>query len=711
MKKVTLLTAAFMLSLTSVAQQKVLTLEQAVLRQYADFRPQTLANFSWKANVNAYTYTEGDSIIEVSVPSGMPKTVMTLELLNRLLSADSIPALKRLAYTWASENVIKVFSAPYLAFVDVGLGKITRRFTIPEEAENLELSPNNTSLAYTVANNLYITDAKGTPVAVTTNDNPGIVNGQAVHRNEFGINKGIFWSPGSSYLAYYRMDETMVTDYPLVDITQRIARVEPVKYPMAGMKSHEVTLRVYNLSTHSNIEIKTGLPAEQYLTCVTWSPDEKSIFIATLNREQNHMRLNRYSAQTGELMATLFEETDSEYVEPQQPLAFLDDNSGRFIWQSRRDGWNHLYLYDVNGKLLRQLTRGEWEVTDINAIDLPNGKIYITATRESPIERQVYAVDLKKDNITMLTQGAGFHNALFSPDCKYFVDFYSSISIPNRVNLCTGKGKIVKNLVNAPNPLASYSVSIPELLTLKADDGTTLYGRMIRPVNFDSTRRYPVVIYVYGGPHSQLVRNSWMGGASLWECYMASRGYILFTLDNRGTSYRGSNFEQTIHRRLGTIEIADQLTGVNFLKSLPYVDSTRIGVHGWSFGGFMTISLMLRAPEFFKVGVAGGPVTDWKFYEVMYGERYMDTPQENPDGYSTSDLKQYVKNLKGKLLIIHDDMDKTVVPQNSLTLLHEFVKSNVQVDFFLYPQHEHNVMGKDRVHLIDKIIRYFDENL
>ncbi|MGD9978524.1 MAG: S9 family peptidase, partial [Bacteroidales bacterium] len=654
---------------------------------------------------------DSSRIMEIAVPSGKPKMLVELDDLNEVLRADSLPALNRINYTWVSKDILRFYSSPYLIDFSVQDRRLVRKFKTVDRSENWDINPNHSMLAYTVDNNLFIINSSDSIVAVTADGEKGIVNGQSVHRNEFGINRGIFWSPGGNFLAYYRMDETMVTRYPLVDITQRIATVDYIRYPMAGTKSHEVTVNVYCVATGKTVTIKTGEPREQYLTNVAWSPDEKSIYIAVLNRGQNHMKLNQYSTLTGDLMATHFEERDDEYVEPLRPIRFLPNSSTRFIWQSRRDGWNHLYLYDITEGLVKQLTNGEWEVNDVVSIDQKKGTIYFTSTKDSPIEQQLYSLDIKKGTVTRLTVGDGTHYPQMSADNGYFIDFYSSVSIPNQVDLYTATGKKVKSYITAPNPYRGYDVPLPELLTLKADDGTTLYGRIIKPSNFDSTRKYPVVVYVYGGPHSQLVTNSWMAGARLWESYMANKGFILFTLDNRGTSNRGADFEQVIHRQLGVKEVADQLVGVKYLKGLNYVDSSRIGVHGWSFGGFMAISLMLKAPDQFKVGVAGGPVTDWKYYEVMYGERYMDTPEENPDGYGNADLKNYVKNLKGSLLIIHDDMDKTVMLQNSLTLIHEFIKGGIQVDFFVYPQHDHNVLGKDRVHLIEKIIGYFQDTL
>lgn len=692
-----------------VNAQKQLTLEQAVLRQGTEFRPQTLNGFGWHPKTSAYTYVSGDSLIAVN-PISLQKTVfITLPELNRTLEGSGIKPVRRIVPSWNSNGTFRLVSGnSYVIFDPIGK-QVVSKFTFEEGSENHEFSPDGKWLSYTMGQNLFIMSSAGEVRAITSDTVDGYVNGQSVHRNEFGITKGTFWSPTGRYLAYYHMDETMVTQYPLVDISKRVGELVSIRYPMAGMKSHEVTIRVYDTKTGETVELKTGEPREQYLTNIAWSADEKSIYVAVLNRQQNHLKMNRYRVSDGQFEFTLFEETNEKYVEPLNPPVFLND--GSFLWLSRRDGWNHIYRYSADGKFVKQLTKGEWEVTGIEGIDSKSGTLYFTATKESPLERHLYSLDMKKGKLTRLTRGEGTHRCYVSPDYRFFIDFYSSISVPNRVALFTTTGKEQKLLLDAPNPYSGYSVPMPSLLSVRANDGTILYGRIIKPIDFDSTKRYPVVIYVYGGPHSQLVTNSWMGGARLWECYMANKGYIMFTLDNRGTSNRGAEFEQTIHRRLGTMELSDQLEGLKYLKSLPFVDSTRIGVHGWSFGGFMTITMMLRASENFKVGVAGGPVTDWRFYEVMYGERYMDTPDENPEGYKTADLKNYVTNLKGKLLIIHDDMDKTVVPQHSLTLLHEFVKSGVQVDFFMYPQHDHNVIGKDRVHLIDKIIRYFDDNL
>jgi dipeptidyl-peptidase-4 len=587
-----------------------------------------------------------------------------------------------------------------------------------EKAENADFGKVSDKLAYTVDNNLFIA-INGKETEITNEKNRGIVYGTGrVHRSEFGIEKGTFWSPKEDMLAFYRMDETMVTDYPLVDNTTRIATVKTTKYPMAGMTSHKVTIGVYSLETRKIIylqtdssEIKDPALKTEYLTNITWSPDQKYIYVATLNRDQNFMQLNQYSSQDGKFVKTLFQEQHEAYVEPLQGLRFLPKNPEKFIWESRRDGYNHLYLYNTQGKLIQQLTSGEWEVTGFLQFDQAGSTAYFQCNKDNPLNSQVYKVDLNKGEINAVTTVDGTHQVKISEDGKYFLDSYNSTTVPRQIEVTDGNGRSLQVLLTSENPLKDYKIGEMSVFTIKNEENTDLYCRLIKPTDFDPGKKYPVIIYVYGGPHSQLVTNTWLGGAGLYLNYLAELGYVVFTLDNRGTAGRGRKFEQAIFRNLGTNEVSDQMAGLTYLKSLPFVDSTRIGLNGWSYGGFMTISLMLKNPGVFKVGVCGGPVTDWKYYEVMYGERYMDTPESNPKGYENACLLNYVKNLKGKLLIIHDDQDETVVPQNSVTFLKKCVDEGKQVDFFLYPGHEHNVRGKDRVHLNQKMTQYFQENL
>jgi dipeptidyl-peptidase-4 len=566
-------------------------------------------------------------------------------------------------------------------------------------------------VGYTVKNNLFIAGKSG--IRQVTNDSePHIINGATVHRNEFGIDKGIFWSPAGNKLAFYRMDETMVGDYPLVDYMAREAELVNIKYPMAGMTSHQVKLGVYNPATKQTIFLKTGEPLDHYLTNICWSPDEESIFIQELNREQNQMKLNQYDVVTGEFVKTILEETDSKYVEPEHPILFSTVDPEKFYYQSRRDGWNHVYQCTVKNGIVAQITKGEWEVTDLSGFDAKEENMFFEATKESPIERHFYRMNLRSGKTDKLTDASGTHFCILSPDQQNVVDRWSSTNIPGQLDLITLKKKAKLTIFQAENTLKDFDLGENTVFTIKAADGTTdLYCRMIKPNNFDPTKKYPVIVYVYGGPHAQLINKTWQNEARWWQYYMASKGYIAFTVDSRGSANRGKAFENAIHRQLGVIETADQMKGIDYLKTLPYVDVTRIGVHGWSYGGFMTLNLKLKHPEIFKVAVAGGPVVDWNMYEVMYGERYMDTPQENPEGYENANMLNYINKLDGKLMLIHGVQDPTVVMQQSMQFLKKCIDLDKQVDFFVYPTHEHNVRGNDRLHLMEKISNYFLENL
>jgi dipeptidyl-peptidase-4 len=392
-------------------------------------------------------------------------------------------------------------------------------------------------------------------------------------------------------------------------------------------------------------------------------------------------------------------------------MLFVKNNPSQFIWQSRRDGFNHFYLYDISGKLIKQLTKGSWEVKAENGFDEKGERLFFHANDQSPVNQDFYSVNLKSGEVKRLTYGNGFHTCVLDEKGNYIIDNFSSSTIPREYNIINTATKKAVNFYKAENPIKDYKTGSWNLFTIKNNEGTDLYCRLFKPVNFDSTKKYPVLVYLYNGPHSQMVTNTWMAGGELWYQYMAEKGYMVFTLDGRGTSYRGKAFEQATHRQLGTKEMEDQLKGVEYLKSLPYVDANRIGVHGWSFGGFMTTTLMTRSPGTFKVGAAGGPVIDWTYYEIMYTERYMDSPQDNKEGYDKNNLLNYVDKLKGKLLMIHGAQDPVVVWQHSVMYQKKAVDKGVQLDYYLYPGHEHNVLGKDRAHLMEKITNYFIENL
>lgn len=718
------LLSVILLPVIMEAQEKVLTLSDLILggKTYNRFVPRDLKQLSWCGD--EYFYVRGDSVIG-GEPGKKSRLLFALADLNQALTAAGLKEAASLPS----------FSVPYedrpvLAFVrnkrrlhfDFRKREIIANYPW-DRGSNHDFCAATGRVAFTEANNLFILSPDGTVVPVTRETNEGIVCGQAVHQREFGISKGTFWSPDGSALAFYRMDESMVTPYPLVNIDARCATAEPIRYPMAGMKSHEVTVGVYNVETATTVWLKTGLPKEKYLTNIAWSPNGKSLYVAELNREQNEMRLVRYSALTGEKEAELFSETDLRYVEPQHPVQFLPNDTTRFIWQSERDGFNHLYLYDTNGRLIRQLTGGEWVVTDVLGFDKDGKRVIFEATAPHPVSasmrgdalrRYVWSVDLESDRLMdCLSWKDGVHHWQLSPSGDYAIDKWSSPTVPREIDLVRVKdAKVVETLLTALDPYKNYRMPKIEVGKILAADGKTpLNYRLVLPPDLDPSKKYPTVVYVYGGPHAQLVTGDWLNGTRGWDIYMALRGYVIFTVDNRGSANRGHAFESIIHRNLGQNEMADQMKGVEFLKSLPYVDADRIGVHGWSFGGFMTTNLMLTYPDVFKVGVAGGPVIDWSNYEIMYGERYMDRPQDNPEGYKRANLKLKAGNLKGHLLLIHGDVDPVVVWQHSLGFLKACVDANTYPDYFVYPRHQHNVIGKDRPHLHEKITRYFDDYL
>ena len=482
---------------------------------------------------------------------------------------------------------------------------------------------------------------------------------------------------------------------------------------MAGMKSEEVTLVVYDIATGKSLTLKTDEPKEQFLTCVTWSPDGKFVFVGVLNREQNHLKFNKYDAATGNFVKTLFEEKAVTYVEPLHDITFLPGKNDQFLYRSEKDGYEQLYVYNTDGKLIKALGFKDVVITDLLDFDAAGKNVYYMGTANNGLDRQLYKVELKSGKTTQLTTGSGTHNASVSSDGSLLLDSFSNTTTPNDVTIVNLKNNKATSLIKAENPYTGKTV-LPkmELVTITSADGKTpLNGRLIYPANYDATKQYPVMVYVYGGPHAQLVTNSWLGGASLFDYYMAQQGYVVFTLDNRGSDARGRDFEHVIHRQLGQNEMADQMKGIEFLKSKSFVNKDKIGVYGWSFGGFMATSLMLNQPDTFKVGVAGGPVCDWQYYEIMYGERYMDMPQENPEGYEKTNVIKKASQLKGRLLMIHGAQDNVVVQQHSMEFINACITAGKQVDYFLYPTHEHNVRGKDRIHLNQKIADYFDTYL
>lgn len=695
------------------AQTKQFTMRDAVMGLYTNLAREDVSQLRWLPEQNAFTKLSvsgsEQSLVKVSVPLLKTDTLYKLSLLQKELSGQfHINKLPTIEWFDANTAWFQLDNSYY--FLDKA-GKTTLWTRLPAEAENVAIDPVKKQIAYTLGNNLYLSQGKQNKIAITTDTIDGIVNGKSVHRQEFGIDKGIFFSPKGNMIAYYRMDESMVEKYPLINWDSIPAQMHYTRYPFAGRTSHQVTLGVFNPDNGKTVFLETGTPKDHYLTSVSWSPDEKSIYVGILNREQNHLWFNRYNANTGAFEKTLFEETNDKYVQPMHSMTFIDGRSNEFLWFSNRDGYQHLYRYNTSGKLLNQVTQGAWTVNELIGQNAIQNLIYFSGTKESPRDKNFYVVNWNTGKISRLDTESGIHNIELSSNRNYFLDRWSNAATPRNISVSSTSSKWASTLLKAKNPLADYQTAKVESVTLKAEDGTPLYGKLIYPTNFDPHKKYPTIVYLYNGPNVQLITNNFPASGNLWYDYMAQHGYFIFTMDGRGSSNRGMKFEQATFRHLGTIELKDQMKGVEYLQSLPFIDSNRLGIHGWSFGGFMTTSFMLKYPGIFKCAVAGGPVMDWKMYEVMYTERYMDTPQENPEGYEETNLLTKVKNLKGKLMVIHGSIDSTVVLQHSMRFLKESIKTGVQVDYFEYPGHEHNVRGLDRVHLMQKITEYFDKNL
>ena len=708
MNKIFLLFVSCLLTFSTQAQLKKISLEDAVLQQNRKFGADKLTGFQWIPNSSNYSYYT-DSWTKMMSANVAKKEATELVKLSDINFALGTKLKNFFGIQWMDTTTLLISETGkfYSYNINSKSGKLLQE--IPETAENQTFDDAKINIAFTEANNLYFLNKNKEKVAVTNNSDKNIVSGQTISRNEFGINGGIFWSPKSSFLAFYQKDETDVADYPLLDINETPGKLVATKYPMIGQKSEKPKVGIYSLTTGELFFINPKNHANDYLTNLAFTPDEKYILIAELNRGQNDMNLNLYETASGKFVRTLFNEKNPKWVEPEHPAFFPNNKSNNFVWISEKDGFNNLYYYSIDGKLIKQLTANKFPTREILGANTAGTEIYFKATGEKGINMLVYKVDLKGKQ-TLITKDEGVHNVVISTDGNWFFDEYSNHSTPSK-SLIYDKNLKATTLLESKNKYDGFEIGSADIKTIKAaDDTTDLYTRLIKPSNFDPTKKYPVLVYVYGGPHAQMITNSYLDGANLWMYWMAEQGYLVFTVDNRGSDNRGFAFESVIHAQLGNNEIDDQMKGVEYLKSLPYVDGNRLAVHGWSYGGFMTTSLITRKPDTFKVGVAGGPVIDWKWYEIMYGERYMDTPAENQKGFDQANVTNYAKDLKGKLLLIHGTNDDVVVEQHNLALVKKCVELGKQIDYFPYPMHKHNVIGKDRVHLMNKVLNYVIDN-
>ena len=705
------------------AQDKLFTLEDLNYggTNFANLQPKNMFLTWWGDQL---VQTDVEECYTIDVKTGKKRLLFTLDDINKWAESDDsvryVRHLMNATFPYPDKPLVAVGNHKAYILVDFKAKQLVWQDSISDQAAN-DWNSVSRATAYVEDGQLCIADGQGQKHQLTTDGSSEIVYGQSVHRDEFGITKGTFWSPDGQRLAFYRMDQSMVTDYPQVDIYPRIAAYEPDKYPMAGTNTHVVTIGIYDLRTRKTTYLQTpavnyaatALQHPCYFTNLAWSPDSKTVYLQELNRDQNDCRLVSYDAATGRRLAELYRETSPKYVEPLHPIQFLPWDNSLFIMQSQKDGYNHIYLFNIKGEQLKQLTAGPWVVHDVLGFNKNTKSVIIAANKEHPLHRRLYSVSVANGSIRQLETTDGVHRAVLSPSGKFLIDRYSTPTRPRVIDIVNTErpASNPQHLLEATDPWAGFRQPIFECGSIKAADGVTdLYYRMVKPYDFDPAKKYPTVVYVYGGPHAHNVEASWHWASRPWETYMAQKGYIVFILDNRGSENRGRDFEQATFRQLGQVEMKDQMEGVRYLKSLPYVDADRLGVHGWSYGGYMTISLMTNYPDVFKVGVAGGPVIDWKFYEVMYGERYMDTPQENPSGYENANIIPKIKNVKCPLLVMHGAQDHTVVQQHTLELLRQAVSDDIELEYFVYTVHDHNVIGPERRHLYNKLLRFHNQN-
>jgi dipeptidyl-peptidase 4 len=707
-------------SFSTAYAQKVLTMREALQRRAA-LAPANLRQLQWIPGTETFGHVVNNqwAITRATAPQ-QSDTLDVLAPINRALEQRGKQPLTGMPpVVWLDKHTlwfhtndeVYEWSAP---------GGLVLKNSHPDAAENIDYQDKTYRAAYTIGDVLHITvDSKETTIATGGN---GIVYGKSVHRDEFGIYKGTFWSNSGRALAFYRMDESMVTEYPVYVLDSMPAQAKMIRYPYAGAKSHHVTIGVFDIQTGTTVYLKTGEPAEQYLTNVSWTPDDKHIIVAVVNREQNHMWLKMYDASTGNEVATLLEETATTWVEPEKPVVFVPKNDEQFVIQSERDGYNHLYLYEIETQrnkpttveLICQLTKGNTPVTNFYGFSDDGKRCFYQMADASGLNRFLGSTTLRGCKQETISPLDGTHSGLISKSGDWLLDVFSDATTPRTIFVQQTRSASTRSVhFNAKNPLEGITMGQTRIEKIQSAGGFDLNVRAIMPPNMEAGRRYPVILYVYNGPHVQMVTNSWLNNGDIWMHRLANQGYVVLSVDGRGSAYRGHAFESALHRRLGDVEMQDQLAAIRFAKSQGWADSTRIGVYGWSYGGFMATSLMTR-PEaigVFKCGIAGGPVLDWRMYEIMYTERYMDSPRENPDGYAKNSLFNYIGNLNAPLLMIHGSSDPVVTMQHSMRYVRECVRKGKAIDYFIYPEHEHNVIGPDRAHLFEKIEAYFKANL
>ena len=598
---------------------------------------------------------------------------------------------------------------------DLNTKKVTK---ISEKKIRLpEFSPNSKYISYIYKNNIYTYDINSEETTKITHKGlPNkIICGATdwVYEEEFGFTKAYAWSPNSESIAYYIFDESKVPEFSMDVFEEGLyPKQERFKYPKAGERNSKVRINIFNIKSGKNIEAKINKKKEFYFPRMKWTNKSNRLFVQRMNRHQNHLEMLSVNPSNGDA-SLVFEEKENTYIDVHDNLIFYNDDSF-FLWTSEKDGYNHIYLYRIDGKKIRQITKGDWEVTQFYGYDQINKTLYYQSTEKSSLQRDIYSINVFGKKKKLLSKERGSNNAKFSKNYKYFINTYSSANSPNIIDLYDSRGKKQRNIKNSnklTQTLTEYNLTKKEFFEFTTEDGVNLNGWMMKPIDFDSNKKYPVLMYVYGGPGSQTVTDSW-GGQYMWYQMLCQQGYIVVSIDNRGTGGRGSEFKKCTYKELGKLETIDQIEGAKYLSSLSYVDKQRIGIWGWSYGGYMSSLCILKGSQYFNTAIAVAPVTNWRFYDTIYTERYMQTPQENSDGYDLNSPIHYADSLSGNYLLIHGSADDNVHVQNTYEMVNALVKANKQFELFIYPDKNHSIYGGNtRLHLFTQITDFITKNL
>ncbi|WP_139924962.1 S9 family peptidase [Hymenobacter sp. DG01] len=713
------------------AQQKQnITLED--IWQKGTFSARSVPGFNWMKDGRYYSSLSQGNLVQNDVTTGQPvQTLVTGAELKLPGQSQPLPVdgysfnadETKILFSTDTEPIYRRSSKSYFFVYDRGSKQLVPLSKTAGKQLYATFSPDGKRVAFVRDNNLFVVDlATMQETAVTTDGARNrIINGGTdwVYEEEFEFAQGFQWSPDSRQIAYYTFDETEVPEYNMQEWGPLYPKDYRYKYPKAGEKNSIVSISAYDVAAGKSTKMDVGPEADQYIPRIIWTQTPNLLSIRRMNRLQNKLEILHADARTGKTSVVLTD-TDPAYVEVNDDLRYLQGGK-EFLFSSEKDGYRHLYLYNMNGKLVRQLTKGNWEITSIDGFDEKKGVVYFTSTEASPLQRHLYRIDLKGKGKARLSEaGPGNDVVNMSADTRYFLNYHSEAGQPQVVSLRNGQdGKLVKVLEdNAAlrQKLTQYNLGKLEFISFKTAEGVELNASVLKPANFDASKKYPVLMYVYGGPGSQTVKDDAGGGIAftnyLWHQLLAEQGYIVVSVDNRGTGARGAAFKKSTYANLGKLETIDQAASARYFATLPYVDKSRIGIWGWSFGGYMTALALTKNADVFKMGVSVAPVTNWRYYDSVYTERFLKTPQQNPQGYDDNSPVQFADQLKGKLLLVHGTGDDNVHFQNSVAFTEAMIKANKDYQTLYYPNRNHGIYGGNtRLHLYRQMTDFVLKNL